>query len=94
MMHQNLLAQDVESFDISQHFETSYDFIDKARRKTNILIHCYAGISRSTTVLIAYLMRNHGISLDIGLDLVRSKRWFIYPNSGINNIILKDSCNN
>lgn len=55
-----LPADDHESFDISKYFEEAIEFIDNKRRKTNVLIHCMAGVSRSVTLVLAYLIKNHG----------------------------------
>ena len=33
------------------------DFIDDNIHKTNVLVHCFAGVSRSSTAIIAYLMK-------------------------------------
>lgn len=39
-------------------FDVAYRFIEKCRKaNTNVLIHCLAGISRSPTLAIAYLMK-------------------------------------
>ncbi|KAE8348557.1 dual specificity phosphatase [Aspergillus coremiiformis] len=40
----------------------------------SVLIHCEMGISRSATVLIAYLMRKHRTTLQETLELVKQKR--------------------
>jgi protein-tyrosine phosphatase len=62
--HLVLQAEDIPSFDISKHFETGISFIERHRKHTNILVHCHAGkansnagISRSSTMVIAYLMK-------------------------------------
>jgi len=47
-----------------------------------ILFHCYAGISRSTTVAIAYMTAVYGMTLTDAYNLVKSKRPFIQPNPG------------
>ncbi|KAE8151830.1 dual specificity phosphatase [Aspergillus avenaceus] len=39
-----------------------------------VLVHCDLGISRSPTVIIAYLMRKYGLKREDALGLVRSKR--------------------
>lgn len=87
--HLYVPADDVESYDISQHFEQTYDFIDKARKKSNILVHCYAGISRSATIVIAYLLKKYSYSLDKVISMVKRRRnkvFFILiqinPNKG------------
>lgn len=48
---------DNENAPISDHFDSCIEFIDSALMYgTGLLIHCYAGISRSSTVLIAWLI--------------------------------------
>ncbi|XP_065314034.1 uncharacterized protein LOC135923291 [Gordionus sp. m RMFG-2023] len=46
----------------------------------NILVHCKMGISRSASVVIAYVMKSQRLSYDIALSLVRSKRPCVQPN--------------
>ncbi len=51
-------AGDMPRYDISQHFTETYEFIERAReRGTGVLVHCAAGVSRSCTIAIAYLMQ-------------------------------------
>ncbi|XP_042219922.1 dual specificity protein phosphatase 19-like [Homarus americanus] len=47
-----------------------------------VLIHCNAGVSRSASIVIAYLMRHYGMSFDEAFKFVKSKRSFIRPNAG------------
>lgn len=48
----------------------------------NVLIHCTAGISRSATICIYYLMAHHGMNCYEALDFAKLKRPRINPNSG------------
>lgn len=49
--------EDEETFDISKHMDDAMGFVDEARENgAGILVHCAAGVSRSATVVIAYLM--------------------------------------
>lgn len=41
-----------------------------------------AGVSRSATLVIAYMMKRYRLSLKEAEQLVRSKRPFINPNPG------------
>ncbi|RWS01685.1 hypothetical protein B4U80_04521, partial [Leptotrombidium deliense] len=50
-------VNDDENADLYPHFDKICDTIHtKLRQKKSVLVHCAAGISRSTTLIIAYLM--------------------------------------
>ena len=54
-MHIN--EYDIETTDIKKHFYKTNTFIHRAiTQNKNILIHCTLGVSRSVTILIAYLL--------------------------------------
>ena len=55
------------------------DFIDNAGGP--VLVHCYAGISRSATIVIAYLMWKRKIGMREARLYVKSKRESISPNN-------------
>ncbi|GET89933.1 phopshatase, putative [Leishmania tarentolae] len=64
-------------------FEEAFRFIDEARsHKKGVLIHCFAGLSRSVTIAVAYLMNLKGITRDEALSLVRLARPAARPNDG------------
>lgn len=46
-----------------------------------VLVHCYAGISRSVSVVCAYLIAHKGLSYMEALEHVRRARHFVCPNS-------------
>lgn len=63
-------------------FASSFDFIDEGLKNGNVLIHCYAGISRSTTILTAYLMRKNQWTCRETLAMIKKIRSVIGPNRG------------
>nr|XP_027116202.1 dual specificity protein phosphatase 1-like isoform X1 [Coffea arabica] len=74
---------DREDINISQYFDDCFEFIDGAKRKGGgVLVHCFMGRSRSVTVVVAYLMKKHGMSLSQALEHVRNKRPVASPNPG------------
>jgi predicted protein tyrosine phosphatase len=69
---------------LASDFETAFEFISQGRRyeKGKVLVHCIAGISRSATVCIAYLMKERGLSLEAARQHVKRRRSCIQPNEG------------
>ena len=66
-----------------QHFDECFDFVDAAvTRGEGVLVHCYAGRSRSAAIVIAWLMRRGGISLQAAWAQVSAVRPWIAPNEG------------
>lgn len=63
------------------YFEDSFDFIEEcSRNNSKVLVHCQAGISRSPTVVIAYLMRKTNRKMNDIYQEIAEKRKIIGPN--------------
>eukprot|EP00245_Coleochaete_scutata_P006188 TRINITY_DN203_c0_g1_i2.p2 TRINITY_DN203_c0_g1~~TRINITY_DN203_c0_g1_i2.p2 ORF type:complete len:164 (-),score=34.56 TRINITY_DN203_c0_g1_i2:1112-1603(-) len=74
---------DSPNVDIVSRFVECFDAINEAKQQgMAAMVHCFAGRSRSATVVVAYLMKEHGISLDEALTIVRRTRPEACPNSG------------
>ena len=73
--------QDSCETQISDYFDLTHEFIEEAlKNNENILVHCYAGISRSPTIVMSYLMKKNKLSFKEIHDLVKTKRKKINPN--------------
>ena len=64
---------------IGDEFKRCIDFIKKEGR---VLVHCSRGISRSSTIVLAYLMKEVKMTLNEAYDLTRERRDCINPNLG------------
>uniref|UniRef100_A0A3Q3WZ86 Dual specificity protein phosphatase n=1 Tax=Mola mola TaxID=94237 RepID=A0A3Q3WZ86_MOLML len=72
-------ADDKPTFNISQFFQPAAQFIHEALNK--VLVHCVMGRSRSATLVLAYLMMKHSLSVVDAIEHVRQRRC-ILPNHG------------
>ncbi|KAM8924513.1 dual specificity protein phosphatase 5 [Pelodytes ibericus] len=74
-------VEDNHTADISSHFQEAIEFIDTVRRSGGrVLVHCEAGISRSPTICIAYLMKTKRFSLEEAFEYIKQRRNLISPN--------------
>ncbi|KAI1714554.1 dual specificity phosphatase, catalytic domain-containing protein [Ditylenchus destructor] len=66
---------------LAQFFPEAISFIEKAREEhSSVLVHCWAGISRSVTVCLAYLMYALHSTLEDAFDLLLKQNGTIAPN--------------
>jgi len=69
--------------DIQKHFVNSTEYIHNVlTNKGKILVHCFAGKSRSSTIVCSYLMKYNKMKRDAALEHIRQKRPIICPNLG------------
>jgi predicted protein tyrosine phosphatase len=85
LVYRTLRVSDVAHEAIGDHFVGVCDFIEGALGSSPtaaVFIHCVAGVSRSTTLVIAYLMRSEGLSAAAAVEAVRAVRPEARPNAG------------
>jgi len=46
------------------------------------MVHCLAGVSRSVSLVLAYLIKHKGLTYNKAYDYVKAKRKIIHPNDG------------
>lgn len=78
-----LELDDSPNEDIQRFFDEGRKFIEEAKRNNSrILVHCQMGMSRSTSMVLVYLMLTFKWSLKRAFKFVKSKRCFVQPNYG------------
>ena len=83
-------VNDDDWIDISEYFDECVEFIDIAMRNNEkILVHCSRGVSRSVTMVLAYLIVKQDMTYDVALETVRSKRIMANPNDGFKRQLLE-----
>jgi len=79
--YKHLEAADNGFQNLRQFFEEAFAFIDEAKKaNTGVLVHCQAGISRSPTIAVAYLMKNYLMAMAEAYKFVKTRRSIISPN--------------
>uniref|UniRef100_A0AC35TS95 Protein-tyrosine-phosphatase n=1 Tax=Rhabditophanes sp. KR3021 TaxID=114890 RepID=A0AC35TS95_9BILA len=68
---------------LSSYFDMAADKIKATKdRGHKTLVHCVAGVSRSATLVIVYLMKHERLTLRQAYHFVKSKRPIVRPNVG------------
>lgn len=83
----SIVIDDSESEDIYKWFEETTKFISTSN--SPVLIYCWAGISRSVTILIAYLISKKNMSYLTSYFKIKKVRPFIHPNIGFVNALYR-----
>lgn len=74
---------DTPSEEIAAHFEKAIDFISESVRNGHgVLVHCVYGVSRSSTLMCAYLMKKHNMTQRQAILHVKERRPQVNPNTG------------
>uniref|UniRef100_F1KYR1 protein-serine/threonine phosphatase n=1 Tax=Ascaris suum TaxID=6253 RepID=F1KYR1_ASCSU len=74
---------DEASTELLKHWNQTNQFIKEAKEKGSaVLVHCKKGISRSSSTVIAYAMKEYGWGLSQAMEHVKKKRDCITPNKG------------
>ncbi len=77
------MSSEVQYADLSSSFRlvSSAPPTDSVKQSGGrVLVHCQAGISRSATICLAYLMHTRRVRLDEAFDFVKQRRQVISPN--------------
>lgn len=92
--HIRIPVKDVDYADLLIHLPRACAFIHQALKDGGIvLVHCEQGLSRSATVVAAYLMFSRRISSTDALEIIRRAREQVWPNPGFHQqLVLFELC--
>ncbi len=79
-----ICANDISHQDLLSHFPNACTYLDECIAQDDhiALVHCEAGISRSSTIVAAYLIWKYDLTVDEALIAIRIHRACICPNHG------------
>uniref|UniRef100_A0A4W5QYW2 protein-tyrosine-phosphatase n=1 Tax=Hucho hucho TaxID=62062 RepID=A0A4W5QYW2_9TELE len=83
--YKRLPATDNSKQNLRQYFEEVFDHLFSSTEEAHqsgrgVLIHCQAGVSRSATIVIAYLMKHTLMTMTDAYKYVRGRRPVVSPN--------------
>ncbi|KAJ7173731.1 protein-tyrosine phosphatase-like protein [Mycena filopes] len=74
--------------DIQQYLTQTTEFITAAlaeNEENNVLVHCFQGVSRSATVVCAYIVATTTMTASESIAYTQAKRSIVCPNLGFRN---------
>ena len=74
-----IVEEDSRETNLLKYFDQVTMFIHEHKR---VLVHCQAGVSRSATICIAYLLKYHSLDFFQAYMVVKVARPLIAPNMG------------
>jgi len=81
--YKHIDIEDLPSVQIINYFQECNEFIDSAlENHGRVYIHCYQGISRSTTIAVAYLIYKKNLTAFRALKFIKRAHLEAAPNKG------------
>jgi hypothetical protein len=89
--HLHVPLSDEVQVDIRRHFTACHNFIDNAYLEGDgaVLVHCGAGVSRSGSIVLSYLMKTFGLTLHDAFVICKPLRPKLHPNCGFMQQLLR-----
>lgn len=92
-VYKQIAVEDKLDVDMMQHLSGAFQFIEEARECGHrVLVHCHAGMSRSVTIILAYLMKYYSHTLESALEYVKQRKPDVSPNFSFMGQLLKFEC--
>lgn len=82
----NIKVLDNEDGRLKPHYNKFISFTNQSNKSddnkdNNILVHCFMGSSRSATLVVLYLMRNHHMTFEDAYKFIKNKRNIVNLNT-------------
>ncbi len=77
--YKHFLIDDHPNEDLKKYFRESLMFMDSSKK---VYVHCWAGVSRSASIVIAYIMWKNKYNYEEAYSFVKERREWINPNEG------------
>lgn len=91
--YKQIAVEDSHDVNMIQHLPEAFGFIERARLSgERVLVHCHAGMSRSVTVILAYLMKFFNHTLDSAYEHVKRIKSDISPNFSFMGQLVEYEC--
>ena len=91
--YKQIAVEDAHEVNMLQHLPEAFRFIEETKLTgEKVLVHCHAGMSRSVTVIIAYLMKYYEHTLDSAYEFVKERKSNISPNFSFMGQLLEYEC--
>lgn len=78
----NFLDEATDFIQMALNTKRIHDSFSKKKSKNTVFVHCSDGISRSSTVVIAFLMKFHKLNFETAFSIVKKSRKKAMPNLG------------
>lgn len=90
LVYKTLWLQDSPSEDITSILYDVFDYFEDVHEQNGrVFVHCCQGVSRSTSLVIAYLMWRQGLSFETAFQQVKAARGVTNPNMGFASQLLQ-----
>jgi serine/threonine/tyrosine-interacting protein len=88
----SLNLKDTPNEDLIEAISDSMNFMKNAKK---VFIHCKQGVSRSASIVLAYLIKYENMKYDTALSFLQMKRFCVNPNLGFESQLRKfeEICN-